>query len=81
MVNTRVRVSELLFFYSYLKASIGSSFAAFAAGNMPDNKPTTTQRATPERIHIHGIINDPLVNIEVMFPTATPSMMPEKPPS
>lgn len=69
------------FFYSYLRASIGSNLAALAAGKIPEINPTKIHSATPEKIHNHGIIKEPPVNMEVMLPTATPNTIPATPPS
>ena len=41
--------------YSYLKASIGSIFAAFTAGAYPDTTPTMKHTTIPVITHIHGI--------------------------
>lgn len=41
--------------YSYLKLSIGSSFAARRAGMIPEIVPTKTHIATPPIIQCHGM--------------------------
>ncbi|MEG2849862.1 MAG: hypothetical protein RR880_06495 [Bacteroidales bacterium] len=62
--------------YSYLKASIGSSFEALTAGRYPDAIPTIKHTTIAVNIQSHGITNDAFIKTAVILPTDIPSTIP-----
>ena len=62
--------------YSYLKDSIGSIFAAFQAGYIPNPIPITEQTARPIKAQSKGMTAGILKIAATTFPPATPKIIP-----
>ena len=68
-------------FYSYLRASMGSSFAAFFAGYQPETTPTKNETINANPIHWKGMIIGVLRAKANPFPTSSPNIIPIMPPA
>lgn len=60
---------------------MGSNLEALTAGMYPEATLTNRQTITPEKIHSQGITKGLLIINAVRLPTATPKIIPKRPPN
>ena len=69
--------------YSYLRASIGSRLAAFAAGKIPNRTPTNPEKPRANAIDQNGMVagGNPGIEVAIKVPKPNPAASPIIPPN